>query len=356
MKSMKSSVNAEDFAVALKKISVILKKSALPQTEQIRVDFRENSCRLTACNYTAWLTAEIPASGDAFSFAFAKAKSVVRACQRYKGKLEITLFQTGDKYPMLDMLCGDKGAEIQPLLGAALILKCPIVEPSQTYRACAEDVLNRVKRVMYAAEIGGDCPQRNGVHFQDSRIWCLDKCRMAVNESSDLSVREDFILPIHAMKFLKAFGKCEMEISVGRYFTEFNGGGLRMVCHLLDVSDALRVENLLPNKHGETYSVRRGQYADAIRYLSDCGHGMKRRTVRFERGNLLLMDELVKFSAALDVDGTCETAYAFDLDLMKDALEQFSGEESVHVHVSGGKAPIVLSAGANTALIMPTRL
>lgn len=352
MNSMKSSVNAEAFADALKKISVVLKKAVIPQIGQVRTAFTEGVCTLTATDMNIWMTTAVPAAGDAFSFVFQNTKSIAGALLHCTGELTLELFQSGGQ-PMLSMVCGDRSAEVK-VWDAEIYPVHPAVDARQTYTTRADVLLKRVNRVKYAARFQMSRPELGGVRFEDNHVWCVDGNRMAVNDSPDLTVSERFIVPVDALKHLKAFGRSNLEIQVGERYAAFSGGGLTLCCRLLDASDRLRVETALPQKPVETYRVERRQYTDAIRYLSDCAGGMKKRSIHFRRGTLLLVGEDAKFSAKVGVFGSCEMEYAFDLGYMKDALEQFAGAEMIQMS-SGGVSPIVLNAGADTAMVMPQR-
>ena len=88
---MKAFVDAKAFYDAMKKVSGALHRSAIPSLEQIRMDFEAGVCRLTASDLTLWLSVEIPAKGDSFSFMFSNTENAVRACRYFSGEMTAEL-------------------------------------------------------------------------------------------------------------------------------------------------------------------------------------------------------------------------------------------------------------------------
>ena len=67
---MRARINAEAFYDAMKKVSGALRRSAIPSLEQIRVDFENGVCRLTASDLTLWLSVRFPQRETAFLSCF----------------------------------------------------------------------------------------------------------------------------------------------------------------------------------------------------------------------------------------------------------------------------------------------
>lgn len=77
-------VDAKAFSEAMNKVSRVLKKSAIPILEEIRVSVKDGVCTLTATDLETWLTARLPVKGDDMSFTFFKTKDVtVQVGDRY---------------------------------------------------------------------------------------------------------------------------------------------------------------------------------------------------------------------------------------------------------------------------------
>ena len=59
----------------------------------------------------------------------------------------------------------------------------------------------------------------------------------------------------------------------------------------------------------------------------------------------------------VDLSDECRIDYAFDAEMMRQALGQFIGCDTVDIHVSGPTSPIMITARgtSDTALVLPTR-
>lgn len=352
---MKSSVDAKAFSDALKKAGGVLKKSCVPVLEEIRVDFTDDKCTVTATDLAMWITVELPAVGDTFSFVFSNTKKVIKACQYYDGTLTFSLSGDVEK-PLLNMSCGRKAGEFS-VLTPEIFPTLPEVEETHDYKANAAALLERVNRVQYAATKSEQKPVFEGVRFQDCRLWCVDGYRIALNRHNDLFVESPFIVPVPALKQLKVFGKASVEIAVSKRYVRISSEGISLHSRLLEPSDNLQLESAIPIKLKEHYRVERKQYLDALNYLDANLYPGDKPYVNFQNGSLTLDTSSAKYFASLDVDCTCEIEYAFDLRHMKDALGQFPGEDFVNVQVTGGLSPIVLTDDkGNTAMVLPVRI
>ena len=92
---MKSTVDAKAFSAALDKVSKVLRKSAVPIIEQICVRFEGDRCICTATDLITWVSVELPAQGDVFSFAFTKTRDVVKVSRFFDGNLVVELRELG---------------------------------------------------------------------------------------------------------------------------------------------------------------------------------------------------------------------------------------------------------------------
>ena len=93
-------VDAKAFSEAMNKVSRVLKKSAIPILEEIRVSVKDGVCTLTATDLETWLTARLPVKGDDMSFTFFKTKDVMKACSHFDGELTIELYEQPEKRKM----------------------------------------------------------------------------------------------------------------------------------------------------------------------------------------------------------------------------------------------------------------
>ena len=352
---MKAFVDAKAFYDAMEKVSGALHRSALPMLEQIRVDFEDGVCRLTASDITLWLIAEVPAEGDNFSFVFSNTANAVRACQFFSGRMTAEL--RGEKKDMRVLLSAEGKTGEFPVNSVELWPECPCEPPKQHYILDAPALLDRIKKVKYATRICESKPALAGVRFDGKHVWCVDGYRLAVNDDDSLNVEQSFILPSNALTHLKAFDAGETELTVGAKYAVFAAEGIKLLIRRLVPSDNLQLETAVPQQSTETYPVNRKKLLEAIRYLDGCSRGMKAPYVFFDGEALFLRNGNSEYSVFLDVEGKCEIQYAFDLPYMKDALEQFAGEETIRISVISKFAPIVIrSDSSNTALLLPVRM
>lgn len=352
---MRSTVSASDFAEAIKKVSSAIRSApVISELGQVRVDFDGDTCRLSASDLTVWMSAEIAAAGDSFSFLLNDTKTVTKASKHFTGNLSFE--SLGDEKGMrVRMYCADREGEFA-VHDSKLCPEYPHMECEQRYAINAEQLYRRVDNISYATRITDSKPVLSGVRFQGNTVWCVDGYRMAVSEADDLSVEKPFILPADALHHLRLFGDRVVELSVGQKYAEFAADGLKLCCRLLMPEDALRIQDAIPQKSRETYSVDRKQYKDALRYLRECCSDRK-EPVLFNRGKLMLEHRNAKYSAQIDVRGECDIRYAFDPAYMRDALEQFDGADHISIGVSSENGPIILSAGGtDTALLLPVRM
>lgn len=106
---MKSTVDAKAFSAALDKVSKVLRKSAVPIIEQICVRFEGDRCICTATDLITWVSVELPAQGDVFSFAFTKTRDVVKVSRFFDGNLVVELRELGGakkESPRITLTCG----------------------------------------------------------------------------------------------------------------------------------------------------------------------------------------------------------------------------------------------------------
>ena len=285
---MKSIVDAVAFAAAVKSVSGILKKNDVPQLAQVRVQFADDACRVSATDMAAWLSADIPAAGDEFSFVFRNTKKLLRVLSHLKGELTVEPFGTEDD-PKVYLHTADMAGEF-PVLADSAHEEVPRIAPKQRYAVNPETLRLRVESVSYATSIRKGRPASAGVRFQDKRIWSVDGYRMAIHEDAAPNVSAPFILPAAALKHLSAFRAKEGELLVGADYAAITAGGLTLTCALVERSDELQIETVLPKKFTETYQVDRKRYLDALRYLTACTNAKEHIYVAFDGSRLIAHD------------------------------------------------------------------
>lgn len=352
---MRATVTAIEFAEAMKKVSGICKKSPIPVLNQVCVEFTGNTCRLTATDLAVWLSAEITACGNAFTFCFGNVAAVTRACQYYSGVLELELLDDGEN-KRICMSCEDKES-VFPVFSADLFPVRPNEDAAETYEANAKELLSRVKSIQYAANICDDRQGLNGVCFEKDRLWCIDGYRLAISRSDALQIKTPFVLPVPAMQYLRLLGESACSLKVGSRYVTVSSENLSISIRRVENFIRISVEKAVPSTFAEEYQINVSQFQQAVTYLLECAAGMDRPYAVFDYGRIILHRKDSEHSAKLDVQGDCDCQYGFDLRYMKDALRQFEKETSVTVSIGDEYTPILLSgSGSNTALIVPIRM
>ena len=352
---MKSTVDAAEFAAAVKRVSGILKKSKIPLFSQARAQFADDACRVSATDGEAWLSTEIPATGEQFSFLFRDTQKLLRVLRHYEGSLTVELLRE-DNETQLSLQTSTKAGTF-PALEDEAYEEVPRVIPLQRYEINPKTLYERVERVRYATRIREDKPATAGVRFQDKRIWCVDGCRLAIHEDAALNVTEPFILRASVLKYLSAFETTEGELLVGERYAAITANGLTLACRLMEQSDELKIDMVMPKTAMETYSVNRRQYLDALNYLADCTNRKENVAVGFDGTSLIVYDKHGEYAAKVDIaEGRSEVCYAVNLTYMRQAVEHMKDVERVRIDAISASSPIVLHGGSMTAMVLPVRM
>lgn len=350
---MKSTVDAKAFSAALKKVSGLLKPSAIPQLAEVHAAFTGKTCRLTASDLTAWFSIEIPAEGDAFELVFSNTKAVARASTHFSRRMTLEL---NDADKTLTISCSAKSGEFSTL-DTDLFPGTPSFEPTERYPIRVDELYERIKRISYASRIIEKHPIAAGVRFQGDNLWCIDGNRIAVQESSSLTVKEPFILKAESLAYLRDFNKCRGEMAVGSDYVAFKSRNLLLTIRRMKESDGLQIERFIHKDATESYLVDCKTYMDAINYLRDCGGATGHAKLVFDAGDLVLEGKNGKYRAAVIRNADCKVAYACELSHLREALRQFDGRRQVQISTVSSKDPIVLTDSCGgTALIMPLEL
>ena len=351
---MRATVEAQAFYEAMKKLSEVPRKSSIPALENICVYFSNGACTLMATDLETWMIAKLPASGDDFSFVFQNSANVIRACRYYEGRLELELCgKDGDL--RLTMRSNGKYGEF-PVSSSEMFPEAPSTTPKQRYQSSAKDLYRRSRCVKYAAAASQDKPSLAGIRFEDHRMWCMNGCRAAVNRDEALRVERPFIVPANALALLRTLGDADVEICVGERYISFSAGIYTIHSRLLEETRYYELDTAWPQTCKENYSVDRREFLDAIKYLSEFA-GKVRAPAVFDSGRISLRGSDSHFSAQISVDGTCDILYGFNLDYMKEALEQLADSDVIRIGVTSSISPIVLIGEQNnSALVLPVRL
>lgn len=354
---MNASINAKEFSSALSRVmKLTARRSALPILGQVKVSFTGTSCTLAATDFEQWGVIELPAGGDAFSFMLGNAKEVLKMLGKQAGTLYIS-FASGENPPGVKLACG--GRESRFLVDPARDYpETPPVEALQTYHVDSGALLEKVNAVSYAACANPESRQTLcGVHFLGREVYCVDNCRMAVADNGPLEAAAPFSVPARMFKnWNTLFPTGEVTLDVGKRYLRASGSGITALFRLLEC-ETLRPQNVFPTSCRERYQVDPKEYARELRYLSGFVTHPARQPVVFRNGRLAVQTDNGEYSGTIHVEGTAETVYGFQADLMLEAMEHFGDQGRVTVEVSHPKGPIVLRADdGRKTLVLPMRL
>ena len=360
VRPLRATVDAREFSEALKNNSLVLKKSDVPILEEANVRFSGGRCILTTTDMTTWMIAEIPASGDDFSFIFSRTKKLELVCRRFDGSLtlewtENTARHDGDGFVRLS--CGSRTGEFDTW-STDLCPDIPQVDGDVSFRANAAELLERINRVAYATLKPGEGSRDISacVEFSGKQIYALDG-RRAAWDDGELDFPQPFLAYAEPLRHLKVFGDHQVDFRFSKPWFSMTDGTITIISRTAD-SEPYHLESAVPRKYLETFSVSPREFLTELKYLKDV-IPMTRKPYVYLCGNELLMPvNGRRYSTALAISRTGDTEIGFNLRYLNDALRQFRNEERVTVKISGIHTPAVIEAeGRNDcAMVLPVRV
>lgn len=352
---MKASVDAELFYDAIKKASAVPVRSSIPVLEQVMVEVKDGICRLTGSNLEQYLTAELPAQGEHFSFLFLNTAEVVKACKFFTGELLLDYTPMEKHKGGLTMQNGGRFCRLE-VTDTEDYPTLPVVEPEQTCRTNAAELLSRFKRVQYAVAKDTSRPVLTGAQFRDNQLIGIDGYRMAVNTDESLRVGKPFSLPVKPMRFLSLFGTADVEIAVGKRWASISNPHMCLYTRILE-GEVFNADNAIPKTWREEHRLDKVQLIRELQYLGQFVRNERHHYVRFEDGVLSATTTNGRYRTRLENFGQSDAVFAFDCSYMLDALNQFKNDGEIFLRVSNHVSPIVLTNGkGDLALVLPLKL
>lgn len=360
VRPMQATVDAKAFSNALKSVAQVLKKSVIPELEEVNVCFSNGRCILTATDLTTWIIKEIPACGGNFSFVFSQTKKVERACRCFDGCLAMELTESTehkDSKGFVRLTCGSRTGEFDTYSGE-FYPDVPKVDGNVVFSANAADLLERIDRVSYATLKPDQCDRESKtcVEFSGNQVFALDGCRAAWDEGES-DFPQPFLVQTAPLNYLKMFGSRQVEFRLSKPHLSVTDGDTTVIFRTADV-EPFRLETAVPQKYLEEFSVSPKQFIAELDYLKDALPTTRKPYV-YLRGNELLMSVRGrKYSTAIDISRTGDTTLGFNLYYLSDALNQFKKEARVTVKISGTYSPIVIAAEGRSdcAMVLPVRV
>lgn len=358
---MRATVDAKEFSQALNQVIKVIKQSSVPELEGVLVQIRDGRCTLTATDFTTWLTAAIPASGDELGFVFQRPKDAARACGHFAEELALETAEESagrKRWLRLTMSCGSRAARLMAFPPEDYPAM-PAEQARHTYTVNAARLLERVEHVRYMLNKPGPSTRAQNTHvqFSGSKVFALDGCRLACDVDDSLSVRQPFMALPEALGYLKFFGKQEITAQMGERYLQLTDGTATVLTRL-DGPLVFNVDGAVPRVFLEEFYVSPKNVLDELDYLKKLAGNTGKVNVRFSNGKLSMTAAGGSFSTQVRVEGTSGISFGFALGYMTDALRQFRGEERVKVKVSSPVAPIVLEAEGRSdfAMVLPVRI
>lgn len=336
---MRTRVDAKAFIQALDRVSGLIRKSAIPVLNAVLVRFEEDRCTLTSTNIEAYLSAVLPAQGDAFAFLLDRPRETARAFRQFEGELALEQTETGEgdrRRIKLVLSCGPRSAELHPFLPEDFP-RYPIWEAKDSFTANAARLYARVERVKYAVGIPRKEEARAcvvSVQFSGNRVYALDGCRMAWDTDPELDVPRPFMAAPDALEHLKLFGDQAVSVRLGERYAEVADGVTSLLFRLPE-GELFKLDSAIPERYQVEAQVSPAEFLAELKYLKRSLRGNRAHMVRFSGGNLLAESAGERYATKISATGCDGVEFGFNLDYMADALEQFGKEPSVKMKEIG---------------------
>lgn len=358
---MRAIVDAKEFSQALDKVSRVLKKSGTLVLKEALVRFSEGRCILTGTDMDTWLTTEILARGDDFSFLFYRTADAAKVCRDFDGELAFELTEVGEgrkRQLKLCMSCGHRVGELYVLFPEGY-LTLPEVEPEYSFTANAASLLKRINRIKYATlKAGRETDARSTcIQFSGNRIFCLDGLRAAWDTDELLTVPRPFMAPVASLEHLKLFGKQDVSVQLGDRYVDIFGEALHLQIRRTEAI-MFDLDSAIPKQFNEEVYLYPQDFLAELSYLKELFPKGQKAPVCFDGGRLFMMADGCRYQTRVQMDGKSETMIGFSLNNLAEAVRQFKGERRVRMRLISPVSPVVLEAeGRNdAALVLPVRI
>ena len=359
---MRAVVDAKEFSKALDMVSKVLRKSAyVPALEEALVRFTGGRCILTGTDFDTWLTTELPARGDDFSFVFHRTASAAKVCRRFDGELVLELTETGegrDRQRKLCMSCGSRDGEFRTLLPEDYP-EMPELELECSFSANAASLLKRISQIKYATLNASlsTAANRSSIQFSGSRIYCLDGLRAAWSTDDTTPVPKPFMAPAAPLEHLKAFGKQDVSVRLGGRYVDITDETTHLIFRQVEAVP-FDLDGAIPSQFHEEVDLCPDEFLAELAYLKDLLPAGQKPYVRFCGGRLLTQANGCRYQTRIRLNGSSEMEIGFNLHHMTDALRQFKGTPCVRMKLTTPVSPILLEAEGRSdcAMVLPVRL
>lgn len=358
---MRATVDAKTFADALKKVSVVLKRSVLPVLEEVCVRFAGGRCILTATDLNTWIITEFPARGDDFAFVFSRTKDAERACRYFSGDISLEMVETGDEkhsYPVVTISDGSRAGEFDAY-SAGDYPDVPELQGDVLFSANAAALLERVNKVAYATAKPGQSSRDRAscVEFIGNQIFALDGYRAAWDFDSTQSFPQPFLIHAEQIRLLKLLGDAHIDFHLSQPHLYVTDGNTTLIFRTTE-GVPFNLQSVVPSQQMEEFLVSPKQILSELKYLNEATPKTKKPYVYLHGNELFMTVNGRKCTTTIEVSRQSALTIGFDLRYVTDAFKQFDKEPQVKVKISGVLAPVVIEAdGRNDhAMVLPVRV
>lgn len=359
---MRAVVDAKEFSQALDKVSKVPRKSAyVPALGEVLAHFSDGRCILTGTDFDTWLTTEIPARGDDFSFVFHRTANVAKVCRHFDGELAFDLTESGEgssRKLRLCMSCGCREGEFHALFPEEYP-PMPALESMYSFTVNAARLLERVNRIKYATlkTASGADTRTTSVQFSGDRIFCLDGLRAAWSTDETVYAPKPFLVAAAPLEHMKFFGGQEVSIGLDQRYVDITDGISHLVLRRVEAV-LYDLDSAIPEHFREEISFCPDEFLTELTCLKELIPNARKPYIRFCGGNLLMQTDTCRYQTRIQMDGHSEIAIGFNISYLMDTLRQFKGEPCVRMRLASPISPVILEAEGRSdhALLLPVRL
>lgn len=354
VRPMRATVDAKAFSDALKSATLVLKKSAIPSLGEVSVRFSNGRCILAATDLDTWITAEIPAEGDDFSFIFSRTKKVELACRRFSGPLTLELMESSGP---VRLSCGSRIGEFDTYTEDCCP-DIPQIKGDVSFITSAASLLARISKVAYATLKPNQSVRENAacVEFSGNQIYALDGHRAAWNDG-ELDFPQPFLVHAAPLRHLKVFRNHQVEFRFSKPWLSVTDGNTTVIFRTAD-SEPFRLDTAIPPKYIEEFSVSPKEFFAELRYLEEVIPATQKPYVYLCGNELVMLVNGKRYSSTLEIERTGDTTVGLNLHYLSDALRPFRKEKNVTVKISGIYSPVVIESEdrGSCAMVLPVRV
>lgn len=356
-----ATVEAKAFSTALKKVSVILKRSEVPVLEGVYARFTDGHCTLTATDMDTWITVDFPAGGDDLAFVFSRIEAIERVSRFFDGEVSLSLTDervNGRSNLVITLSCGARKAEFD-VYPAEAYPDIPKMDGAPTFSANAEALLERISKVSYAVRKSSQeyMGRDTCIQFSGRRIAALDGYRAAWDIGETQFSPEPFLVYEEPLKCLKVFGDTVVAFHFSKNRMFITDNGTTIVCRRPE-GEPYNLECAIPQNFSEELLISPKSVLDELRYLKNVAPKSRTPYVYLRGRELFMTVNGRRYSTAIEAERRGTQTIGFDLRYLTDALRQFEKEPLVTIKLGGSHSPLMMEAEGRSdcAMVLPVRV